>query len=284
MVKIMQDQSQIHCQSEYETLQKVVLCEPQYMEIKEVINDVQKEYINDNIDRSLAVSQHQIFEQTLRNADVEVIKLRPSKDHPEQVFTRDIGFTLGNRIFVSEMANPIRQGEEKVLTNWMNEHDISYKKLSTHPIEGGDVIVDGNRVFIGISHRTSRNAVTALQRELPDFEIIPIPFNPKYLHLDCVFNILSSKDALIYPDALDPKTVDRLSSMYHLIEVNESEQFSMGTNVLSIGHNRVLSLPINHDVNHQLRQHGYQVLEVDFSEIIKSGGSFRCCSMPILRQ
>ena len=284
MVKIMQDQSQIHCQSEYETLQKVVLCEPQYMEIKEVINDVQKEYINDNIDRSLAISQHQIFEQTLRNADVEVIKLRPSKDHPEQVFTRDIGFTLGNRIFVSEMANPIRQGEEKVLTNWMTEHDISYKKLSTHPIEGGDVIVDGNRVFIGISHRTSMNAVTALQRELPDFEIIPIPFNPKYLHLDCVFNILSSKDALIYPDALDPKTVDRLSSMYHLIEVNESEQFSMGTNVLSIGHNRVLSLPINHDVNHQLRQHGYQVLEVDFSEIIKSGGSFRCCSMPILRQ
>ena len=58
MVKIMQDQSQIHCQSEYGTLKKVVLCEPQYMEIKEVINDVQKKYIHDNIDRSLALSQH----------------------------------------------------------------------------------------------------------------------------------------------------------------------------------------------------------------------------------
>ena len=57
----------------------------------------------------------------------------------------------------------------------------------------------------------------------------------------------------------------------------------MGTNVLSIGENRVFSLPTNHGVNEQLRQHGYQVLEVDFSEIIKSGGSFRCCSMPLLR-
>lgn len=283
MVKIIQNQSQLNCQSEYGTLQKVVLCEPQYMEIKEVINDVQKKYINDNIDRSLAISQHQIFEQTLRNEGVEVIKLRPSKDHPEQVFTRDIGFTLGNRLFISEMANPIRKGEEKVLAHWMNEHDISYKKLSTHSIEGGDVIVDGNRVFIGISNRTCMKAIQALQSELPDFEIIPIPFKPKYLHLDCVFNILSSKDALIYPDALDPKIVDRLSSMYHLIEVSESEQFSMGTNVLSIGNNRVFSLPINRDVNHQLRQHGYKVLEVDFSEIIKSGGSFRCCSMPIVR-
>ncbi len=284
MVKTISKQSQIHCQSEYGTLKKVVLCEPQYMEIKEVINDVQKKYINDNIDRELAIAQHRAFEQTLRNAGVEVIKLRPSKDHPEQVFTRDIGFSLGSRLFISEMANPIRRGEEKVLAQWMNKHDMSYKKLSAHPIEGGDVIIDGKRVFIGVSHRTCKKAIEALQRELPDFKILPIPFNPKYLHLDCVFNILSSKDALIYPDAFDQKSLDILSSMYHLIEVSESEQFSMGTNVLSIGQKRVLSLPINRDVNHQMRQHGYQVLEVDFSEIIKSGGSFRCCSMPIVRQ
>lgn len=281
---MIEDITQINCQSEYGSLKKVFLCEPQYMEIKEVINDVQKQYINDNIDRSLAISQHQNFEEALRNAGVEVIKLQPSKDHPEQVFTRDIGFTLGNHLFISEMANPIRQGEEEVLAKWMKEHDISYKKLSNHSIEGGDVIVDGNRVFIGLSHRTSMSAIETLQNELPDFQIIPIPFNPKYLHLDCVFNILSSKDALIYPDAFDANTVDYLSSMYHLIEVNESEQFSMGTNVLSIGQKRVFSLPINRDVNDQMRKHGYEVIEVDFSEIIKSGGSFRCCSMPIIRQ
>ena len=281
---MIEDITQINCQSEYGSLQKVFLCEPQYMEIKEVINDVQKKYIKDNIDRSLALSQHKQFEQTLREAGIEVIKLKPSKDHPEQVFTRDIGFTLGNHLFISEMANPIRQGEEKVLAEWMKEHDITYKKLSNHSIEGGDVIVDGKRVFIGISHRTSQNAIQDLQSELPDFEIIPIPFNPKYLHLDCVFNILSPKDALIYPDALDQETFEHLSSMYHLIEVSEQEQFSMGTNVLSIGQNRVLSLPVNRGVNDQMRKHGYEVLEVDFSEIIKSGGSFRCCSMPIVRQ
>lgn len=283
MEKLIQEQAQTHCESEYGTLQKVVLCEPQFMEIKEVINDVQKKYMDENIDRSLAISQHHQFEQTLRNAGVEVIKLQPSKDHPEQVFTRDIGFTLGDQLFISEMANPIRKGEEKVLANWMKDHDITYKKLSTHSIEGGDVIVDGQRVFIGISHRTCMNAIQNLQKELPDFEILPIPFNPKYLHLDCVFNILSPTDALIFPDALDQKVVDRLSKMYNLIEVSESEQFSMGTNVLSIGQNRVLSLPVNIDVNHQMRQRGYEVLEVDFSEIIKSGGSFRCCSMPIVR-
>lgn len=104
-----------------------------------------------------------------------------------------------------------------------------------------------------------QKAIQNLQKELPDYEIIPIPFNPKYLHLDCVFNILSSEDALIFPEAFEPKIVNLLSSMYHLIEVSESEQFSMGTNVLSIGQNRVLSLPVNRDVNYQMKQHGYEV-------------------------
>ncbi|MGN7479317.1 dimethylarginine dimethylaminohydrolase family protein [Solibacillus silvestris] len=284
MVNTITKQSQIQCKSEYGTLKKVILCEPKYMEIKEVINDIQKKYKHDNIDRELAILQHRKFEQTLRNAGVEVIKLEPSKEHPEQVFTRDIGFSLGNRLFISEMANPIRQGEEEVLAEWMNKHDLAYKKLSTHSIEGGDVIVDGKRVFIGVSHRTCKEAIQKLKRELPEFDILPIPFNPKYLHLDCVFNILSPKDALIFPDAFDQQVVALLSGMYHLIEVGESEQFSMGTNVLSIGRNRVLSLPVNRNVNRQMRQHGYEVLEVDFSEIIKSGGSFRCCSMPIVRQ
>lgn len=284
MVKTVSNKSNVQCQSEYGILKQVVLCEPEYMEIKEVINDVQKKYEDDNIDQELAVKQHQNFEQALRNAGVEIIKLPPSKDHPEQVFTRDIGFTIGNHLFVSEMANPIRQGEEEVLAQWLNNNKIAYKNLSLHSIEGGDVIVDGNRVFVGISDRTCKKAIQNLQKELPDYEIIPIPFNPKYLHLDCVFNILSSEDALIFPEAFEPKIVNLLSSMYHLIEVSETEQFSMGTNVLSIGQNRVLSLPVNRDVNYQMKQHGYEVLEVDFSEIIKSGGSFRCCSMPILRQ
>ncbi len=282
-MKILQEQSLVNCQSEYGTLKKVILCEPKFMEIKEIINDVQKQYIDDNIDQSHAITQHHQFEQALIQIGVEVIKLPPSKTLPEQVFTRDIGFVIGGRLFVSEMANPIRQGEEEKLAHWLQKQNISYKKFSSDSIEGGDVIVDGKRVFIGISHRTCKNAIQALQKELPEFKIIPIPFNPKYLHLDCVLNILSPEDALIYPDAFDPKIVEYFSSIYNLIEVSANEQFTMGTNVFSIGQRRVFSLPDNRDVNHQLRQNGYEVMEIDFSEIIKSGGSFRCCSMPLMR-
>ena len=51
----------------------------------------------------------------LQEHDIEVILLPYHKKYPEQVFTRDIGFTLGETVFVADMASDIRDGEEEVL-------------------------------------------------------------------------------------------------------------------------------------------------------------------------
>lgn len=277
------DSIQTSCQSEYDTLRKVIVCEPQFMSIDEIINDVQKKYKDENINIERALNQHHDFVAKMRAEGVDVITLPANASYPEQVFTRDIGFTLGNQTFVSEMASSIRQGEETVLEKWLNTHHVPFQKLSQNHIEGGDVIIDGSTIYIGLSHRTCNSAIEQLRSDLPNYEIVAIPFDPKYLHLDCVFNILSPADALIFPQAMDAETVSFLTNRYHLIEVSKEEQFTMGTNVLSIGHKRVFSLPINAQVNNKMRSQGYKVIEVDFSEIIKSGGSFRCCTMPIAR-
>src|SRR5699024_12778371 len=99
----------------------------------------------------------------------------------------------------------------------------------------------------------------------------------------CVFNLLTSGKSFYFPSAFHQDTIEQLGASYELIEVDEDEQFSLGTNVLSIGNNNVFSLPQNTKVDNDLRAHGFEVIEVDFSEIIKSGGSFRCCSMPVER-
>ncbi|MFS0576311.1 arginine deiminase family protein [Sporosarcina sp. 179-K 3D1 HS] len=271
------------CDTEYEPLKRVVLCQPKFMAIEDVINDVQKQYKDENIDVKVAMEQHREFERQLRKHGVEVIKLPSSEQFPEQVFTRDIGFTVGDDLFVAEMASDIRKGEEEALEEWLEDENIPYQTTADR-VEGGDVIIDREKVFVGISSRTSEQAVSKLERDLPDRRIIRVPFEEKYLHLDCVFNILSPEVALIFPQALSDDMVDFLGSMYTLIEVSSDEQFTMGTNVLSIGDGKVFSLPQNKGVNAAMRVHGFEVIEVDFSEIIKSGGSFRCCSMPLERE
>lgn len=272
------------CRSEYDPLRLVLLCPPEYMEIKEIINDVQKRYQQENIDIPRAMSQHRRFVAALQENGVETAMLEPSDHFPEQVFTRDIGFTIEDTVFIGDMAASIRQGEEEELQKWLAQRQIRFQPLGSHRVEGGDVLIDQDTIFIGISSRTSEKAVEELQGKLRSFQVIPVHFDEQYLHLDCVFNILSPTEALIFPEALSSETVSMLSERYTLIPVNREEQFALGVNVLSIGGRRVFSQPQNREVNEQLRQHGFHVIETDFSEIIKSGGAFRCCTMPVIRK
>ncbi|MBD7963699.1 dimethylarginine dimethylaminohydrolase family protein [Fictibacillus norfolkensis] len=274
----------VNCDSEYGTLKKVIVCEPRYMKIDEIINETQRHFAKDNINMKRAMKQHQHFVDTMKANGVDVYKLPAMEKFPEQVFTRDIGFTIGETVFVSRMGSNIRDGEEKVLRNWLLEHQINLSLIEGDRIEGGDVIVHGDTVYIGVSGRTSEETIQELQSQLPHMNVVAVPFDPIYLHLDCVFNILSEKDALIYKHAFAEKDYQFLASKFNVIEVEKEEQFTMGTNVLSIGNKKVLSLPVNKNVNAALRERGYDVLEVDISEIIKSGGSFRCCSMPLYRE
>lgn len=271
------------CLSEYDKLRRVVLCEPKHMTIRSEINETQKHFKDEGLHIELAMEQHKNFVKTLEKNGVEVILLPPQEKYPEQVFTRDIGFTLGQTTFVAEMAHDVRIGEENVLKEWLEEQEISYYNLIGDMIEGGDVLINRNKIYVGLSNRTNQQAIDHLQKLLHEYEVITIPFTEKYLHLDCVFNVISPNEALFYPKAFDKKEIDILQNHFDLIEVNEEEQFTLGTNVLSIGDKKIFSLPVNREVNQQLRIRGYEVIEVDITEIIKSGGSFRCCTMPLLR-
>lgn len=284
MTAFTESSSSARCRSEYDSLHRVLLCPPEYMEIKDVINDVQKRYLKENIDTEKAMRQHTEFLRALQREGVETDLLNPSEAFPEQVFTRDIGFTVGETVYIAEMASEIRQGEENVLQKWLKQNKFKSESLGCNRVEGGDVLVDQDTIFVGVSSRTSEKAIEELQQKLPRYNVIPISFDEKYLHLDCVFNILSPTEALIYEDALDKKTVDMLSKRYTLIPVDAKEQFALGTNVLSIGRRRVFSQPQNVKVNSLLRANDFHVIEVDFSEIIKSGGAFRCCTLPLIRE
>ncbi|WP_062349929.1 dimethylarginine dimethylaminohydrolase family protein [Bacillus kwashiorkori] len=275
----------IQCFTEYDVLKKVILCQPQYMTIRDVINETQKHFKNEGIHIEKALEQHETFVKTLRANDIEVFLLPYHRKFPEQVFTRDIGFTLGETIFVADMASNIRNGEEDILKQWLEDEGISYYNIIGHQIEGGDVLIDKDTVYIGLSNRTNREAVEHVRNLIgKQMEVVEIDFQEKFLHLDCVFNIISPNLALYYPKALRKEDIALLQKRYELIEVTDEEQFTLGTNVLSIGNKKIISLPVNTHVNEQLRSHGYEVIEVDITEIIKSGGSFRCCTLPIERK
>jgi N-dimethylarginine dimethylaminohydrolase len=276
----MEAKRKIFCNTEYTPLQKVVLCEPTYMSINDPNHKVFK---NVSINIDLAIKQHKHFVSALASHGVYVIHLPPDKKFPDQVFTRDIGFTIGDTIYVTEIQTYHRQNEETLLKQRLEQENIPFQQLIGCNIEGGDVIIDRETVYIGISTRTDMQAVSQMQEILPNHEVIPVHFNDEFLHLDYVFNILSSKEALICSSEVSSEQVKLLKSRYDLIEMTQEDLLNHSANVLSIGNKKVFSMPININLNKKLKSRGYEVIEVDISEITKSGGAFRCCTLPLNR-
>ncbi|KGP91179.1 hypothetical protein N780_08055 [Pontibacillus chungwhensis BH030062] len=276
--------SNIHCKSEYTSLHKVLVVKPSFMEITEVINETQKHYKDQNINVPLALEQHENFVHVLREQNIEVEELPADPALPEQVFTRDIAFTLDERLYIASMSEDVRNQETETLKRWLLDHNISYEDGLPSSIEGGDVVVNGSTIYVGESGRTKREAIQALQERLPSYTVVPLPLDESILHLDCVFNIVDNNTAIVYPPAFTPEGLGMIASTFNLIRVTREEQFQMGPNVLAIGNKTIISLPQNKQVNRGLKAKGFKVIPVDFSEIIKSGGSFRCCTLPLRRE
>lgn len=271
------------CRSEFDALQTVILCRPEHMTIKDIINGTQKHFKQENINIPVALKQHSEFIDILRSHQIEVVLLPADPALPEQVFTRDIGFVLGETAFISNMAASVRQGEEKVFQNLLDNKKIPYTRLKKANIEGGDILIADGTVYTGLSKRTDKAAVRELREALPEMTVVPIPLKEDFLHLDCVFNMISETEALYCKNGLRQEEIDLLAERFEMIEVPEEEQFTLGPNILSLSNQTIISLPQHRHTNRELRKRGYTVIEIEFSEIIKSGGSFRCCTLPLAR-
>jgi N-dimethylarginine dimethylaminohydrolase len=275
--------SKTYCSNEYGKLKKVVVVSPENMQINEIINETQKHFLDDNINIDKAVLQHEKFVDTLEKNGAEVIHLQPSLEFNEQVFTRDIGFTIHDQFFVSSMNTDVRRGEVETLKKWLDENGVPYSEF-LHSIEGGDVLVDGDDIWIGVSGRTNQLAIQSLRNQLTPYTVHELPLREDILHLDCVFTIISSEWAIVYPPAFSKEDLKTIKSHYNIITVADKEQFQMGPNVLAIGDEKIISLIQHKSLNKRMKAKGFEVIELDLSEIIKSGGSFRCCTLPLIRE
>ncbi|SFL53046.1 dimethylarginine dimethylaminohydrolase family protein [Salibacterium qingdaonense] len=270
-------------ENEYGRLTEVLMCSPEQMKIVEVINDTQKRYKMKNINQEKAAAQHQELRTVLENHGVRVHLLHPKENMPEQVFTRDLGFTSSKGILIGNMKEKIREPETASVKQWLDANSWSYKEMEKGAMEGGDIIVDDPLLFAGESSRTTPDALDELESWFPEKKLVRIPLKKHYLHLDCVFNILSPGTAVIYEPALTDEALRHIRMHYRTISIGKDEQFHLAANVLGIGAHTVIALPKNKRVNDHLKQWGFHVIEVDLSEIIKSGGAFRCVTFPLKR-
>jgi N-dimethylarginine dimethylaminohydrolase len=276
------------CSSETGRLRKVLMCPPTYFEIGDPINVVQWLYSSDGLPKPeprIMERQHQNFVSLLRENGVEVQVLDPSASLPFQHATRDVGTVIGDTIVLSNLKVPRRRGEAGVTRPYLEASGLRVITPDQGYVEGGDVVVQDGRLWVGIGGRTDERGVDFLYRTFKrDFEVIPLRFGARYTHLDTVLGVLGRDCALIFEPAFEAESLALIQETYpNLIWLSDKEQTNGGANVLPLNPNTLIAIAENGSVNQRLADLGFEVITFPYSEVIKTGGSVRCDTLPIER-
>lgn len=244
------------------------------------------------------------FLNVLNKYDVKVF--RPENiNNLNQIFTRDIAFVIDDKLILSNILSD-RKEELKAIDYLLSfiapEKIISLSDSAR--IEGGDVILYNDYVFIGYSEesdfndftvaRTNKEGVIQIQKKFPNkkvksFELVKSDTVAKNnsLHLDCCFQPIGKNKAIIYEGGFkniaDIQYLNKLFGANNLIKINQDEMYEMNSNIFSISENVIVSEKNFIRLNQALINHGFLVEEIAFSEISKMEGLLRCSTMPLIR-
>lgn len=221
-----------------------------------------------------------------------------------QVFARDLGFVIDDKFIISSIL-PDRQMELNGLRTILKNIKNVIKLPKSAHIEGGDVVVTKDYVFIGyynkkdyknqITARTNRKAIRILKDLIQGKEVFPIELikssikpSLNALHLDCCFQPISKNKAVICKEAFANKIeLNFLISYFgqkNIFEVTIQEMSKLYCNFFSINENTVVTDKRFTRLINWLYEIGLNVEKLDFSEISKLGGLFRCCTLPLRRE
>jgi dimethylargininase len=111
------------------------------------------------IDPQRALQQHAAFVEALRNAGVDIVELAPESQLPDACFVSDTLVLLGDSVVLTRPGAESRRRETDSVARFATARIVAPGTL-----DGGDVIVYGGRVAIGVSARTNRDGAEQLCR------------------------------------------------------------------------------------------------------------------------
>ncbi|HEX8466516.1 MAG TPA: arginine deiminase family protein [Allosphingosinicella sp.] len=236
-----------------------------------------------------AGAQHRALVSRLQGAGVECHLVPPKPGLSDLAFTRDALLMTPWGLVELRPSEPHRRGEAAHLAGALRNLGIeTLGSVGEGRVEGGDVcLLRPGLVMIGISgERTDETGARALGRifEGRGWKALYTRIDPRYLHLDTQFSLVSRHRAVACLDTLEDGFAARMAGLgIELLPVAAEEVDRLEANLLSLGGCRIVAPAGETRINRLLRALGHDVIEVEIDQFVRCGGGVHCLTMPLAR-
>ena len=271
---------------------RVLMCTPEHFDVVDVKNVFMEGNVG-TVDHARAREQWEALRRAFERAGHEVVTIEGVPGLEDMVFSANQvlpGTSADGQPYVvlGRMRHESRQREVPYFRAWFEQNGYRVLELpeSAGYFEGqGDAIWHPGRALLwgGYGHRTSLEAYAALS-DLVDAPVVALELvHPSFYHLDTAFCALAADTVLVFPGAF---TDEGLAMIHHafprVVEVDEreaSELFACNAHALD-GRTVVIQRGAV-DTVARLREAGFEIVEVETGEYLKSGGSVFCMKVMI---
>lgn len=266
----------------------MLMVSPEHFDVEYCINPhmLDSEGNLNKVDRPKAQQQWQLLKKTFESTGVQVEVLPGQPGQPDMVFCANQTFPFikdGEKsLLLSQMGSEERQPEVQHFKSWAQKNNIkTYELQSSSLFEGmGDALwnYETGQIFAGFGFRTNPETYSELEKiveqKITTFELK----DERFYHLDTCLSILGAHTAAFVQEAFTEEGLETLrQSFKSLIEIPIDESTGqLACNMCTTNGKQVILQKGAQKTVMALQDKGFEVIEVDTSEFIKSGGSVFC--------
>lgn len=229
------------------------------------------------IDPDLAAAQHEAYEEALRDAGYDLIRLPYLAGDPDAVFVEDTAILLDDHAIITRPGAASRADEVQSTAAGLQAH-FTILQIGEGTLDGGDVLKIDRTLYVGQSSRTDVAGTKELARFAAPlgYRVVPVVLG-QCLHLKTAVTFAGpDRDErptlLVNPAWVDPALFEGTVPF----PVAEDEPFA--ANIVRAG-DRLIYAAGSPRTCSRLRERGFTVVEVDLSELQKAEAGGTCMSL-----
>ncbi|MFI0976454.1 dimethylargininase [Streptomyces sp. NPDC021093] len=259
---------------------RYLMCRPTYFEVTYSINpwmDPEKPVATE-----VAVAQWENLRELYLELGHQVELIDPLPGLPDMVYAANGATVADGKVLGARFRNAERGPEGPAYLDWFRAHGFAELHDPAHVNEGeGDFLVTGSRILAGTGFRST----PAAHAEAQEFFGLPVTglelTDPYHYHLDTALTVLDGDEIAYWPGAFSPGSRAVLERLFpDAVLVGPQDAAAFGLNAVSDGLHVVLPEAAT-GFAAQLKERGFEPIGVDLSELLKGGGSVKCCTLEL---